>query len=178
MRRFKLVKTGTEYNLGDTLVFQYANTCKGEKCTLVKTLTENEACNLMALGVLEEIEPKKCEKLQMTPSELSMNVWEYIENDYMDQTVNELADYDPFLAFKLVLKIAAIIIDAKYKEHITDNDTLYFYDIASRAAHKASEFDIKFYKSLALFRTKEECELAVKALEEMENDAWEYLTKR
>lgn len=84
------------------------------------------------------------------------NVYKYIKN---------LAVLDEKCAADLVLKYAALLLDDQHEDHIKNADEV--WAVADPDDHMVYKTNPEYYEMMPLFRTKEEAEFGIEAVEEL-----------
>lgn len=161
--KFYLTTTGEEVHIGDTI----KGTIKRDNSItkLIVTLTEDLIPMLTELGVL--ITPEK-EQPVTIPSEEDVikeasNILKLSYNDTKD-LLDKLAVNMPSVKFSIMLKSLAIILDRKYKDHISKSEKIFGISSMNGRIGEFPKEEISNYKNFAAFRTIEDARIACKVL--------------
>lgn len=161
--KFYLTTTGEEVHIGDTI----KGTIKRDNSItkLIVTLTEDLIPMLTELGVL--ITPEKEQPITI-PSEEDViketsNILKLSYNDTKD-LLDKLAVNMPAVKCSIMLKSLAIILDRKYKDHISKSDRIFGVSIINGKIGELPKEEIRNYRNFAAFRTIEDARIACKVL--------------
>lgn len=169
MIKFKHNLTGQEFTLGEQFEYSYFNKETNTKVDYSKTLTPQFALELVALGVLTEIEIK--------PKVTLKDAFEMIERElYLnDMIYDQLYDVNPYFAYQTLLRAVAILLDEQYEDYISDAKELYFIDIFHKKIMPADDFMRKHPKVCSLFRSVEDAQYAIDLTKDYINDVNEWI---
>lgn len=84
--------------------------------------------------------------------------------------LNTLATIMPMAAFSIVAREIAIMLDAKYPDHINKSKKIYCISSLDGRIHELCKKHIKNYRNFAAFRTLEDAKIACNILRELLKD--------
>ena len=84
--------------------------------------------------------------------------------------LNKMAEIQPILPFKLLLKEIAVELDKQYDGHIKNSKEIWAVSVLDGSIVKSNKDEITTYDNFAAFRTKEDAKFALKVLAEQYND--------
>jgi hypothetical protein len=171
MIKFKHNLTGQEFTLGEQFEYSYFNKETNTKVDYSKTLTPQFALELVALGVLTEIEVK--------PKITLKDAFEMVERELhlIDMTYDQLYDVNPYFAYQTLLRAVAILLDEQYGDYISDAKELYFIDIFHKKILPADDFMRNHPKVCSLFRSVEDAQYAIDLTKDYINDVNEWISE-
>lgn len=169
-----LKETKEEVTFGDVIVtkevfkHKYFGTAIST-CEVI--LTEKNLQHFIDAGVLyiekdiKEINDKviNYNELRNTILTRMAKRYEWDENR-LTRILKVLDDVHPSASVQMVLKEIAIMLDEKYPGHIRRSENLYVISMGDGNIYPIKRDSIKSFRNIAVFRTKEDAEIAKKIL--------------
>ena len=163
-KKFIFVENGQPCNIGDFI--QCVNS-QGIPVNIVVTM--NLLTLLIKHGVVTEVsqneEQSKEENKKVTNPDLTTVIdkisriteWKAMKTANI---LDKLTEVNPAAVITLALKIIAVELDKKYKDHISNSPEIFVFSMLDGKIHSICKSKIKNFKNFAAFRTLEDAQFA------------------
>jgi len=169
-KKFIFVDNGQPCNIGDFI--QCVNSY-GIPINIVVTM--NVLTLLIKHGVVVEVsqneEQSKEENKKVTNPDLNTVIdkisriteWKTMKTANI---LDKLSEVNPAAVITLALKIIAVELDKKYKDHISNSPEIFVLSMLDGKIHSICKSQIKNFKNFAAFRTLEDAQFACNILKD------------
>lgn len=169
-KKFIFVDNGQPCNIGDFVQFNNSNDAS------INILVTVHVLNLLiAHGIVVEVsqneEQSKEENKKITNPNLTTvidNIGRITEWKAMKvaNILDKLTEVNPAAVTTLALKIIAVELDKKYKDHISNSPEIFVFSMLDGKIHSICKSQIKNFKNFAAFRTLEDAQFACNILKD------------
>lgn len=163
-KKFIFVDNGQPCNIGDFIQFDNSNDAS------INILVTVHVLNLLIEhGIVVEVsqneEQSKEENKKITnPYRTTVidNIGRITEWKAMKTAniLDKLTEVNPAAVITLALKIIAVELDKKYKDHISNSPEIFVFSMLDGKIHSICKSQIKNFKNFAAFRTLEDAQFA------------------
>ena len=174
-KKFVFVDDGQPCNLGDTI-----HCINREGMIIIVVITEENRNELIKHGVVKEV-PQEIEKPKNESKKTFVNLdlntvvdkickattWKPLK---AANILDKITDVNPAVILSLGLKIIAVELDKKYKDHISNSPEIFVFSLFDGKIHKADKSKIKNYRNFAAFRTLEDAQFACNIFSDQINE--------
>lgn len=169
-KKFIFVDNGQPCNIGDFIQVDNSNDAS------INILITMHVLNLLIEhGVVVEVsqneEQSKEENKKVTNPDLTTVIdkisriteWKAMKTANI---LDKLSEVNPAAVITLALKIIAVELDKKYKDHISNSPEIYVLSMLDGKIHSICKSQIKNFRNFAAFRTLEDAQFACNILKD------------
>lgn len=174
-KKFVFVDNGQPCNLGDNIY-----SINHEGMIIIVEITEENRNELIKHGVVKEV-PQELEKSKNESKKTFVNLdlntvvekickatgWKPLK---AANILDKITDINSAVILSLSLKIIAVEMDKKYKDHISKSPEIFVFSLFDGKIHKADKSKIKNYRNFAAFRTLEDAQFACNIFRDQINE--------